>query len=110
MTEIRYRFEDDCHHLQIQGHSGFGGHGGDIVCAAVSMLGQTLLQCLIDAESRGDLKTLRHSRGDGALSAAALPVPAAREPVRVMFETVLTGLEMLAGRYPECVAYRNDSL
>jgi len=84
--------------MRIEGHAGYGEKGKDIVCAATSILAQTLERRLLEA---------------GALLEAApreqeavwqirfwMDTPAAREAVR----TVMTGFGMLASQYPRHVA------
>jgi len=49
MTEIRIlRCGNNICGIEISGHSGYAGHGQDIVCAALSTLTQTLEIGLID--------------------------------------------------------------
>jgi uncharacterized protein YsxB (DUF464 family) len=86
---------------RIHGHAGAGPRGGDIVCAAVSVLARTALQVLSrregitvrgEAPERGVIKMEIDYAGNGKefLSAAGA--------------FLLEGLESVAGEYPEyCV-------
>ena len=53
MTEITFENVPGYFRLKVEGHAGYGcamglPEGHDIVCAAVSAIGQTAAQCMID--------------------------------------------------------------
>ena len=47
MTTVTYYEENDEISVRIKGHAGYDEKGSDIVCAAISTLGQTLLAYLM---------------------------------------------------------------
>lgn len=78
---------DDVHHLTIRGHAGYGATGHDIVCAAVSILYETLLDAVDgkytgeDGAGRAEIYCERDEQTDAA------------------FDFVLRGLTLLSQRY-----------
>ena len=88
--------------LELNGHAGAGEHGHDIVCAAESMLTQALLQTLM--EMNGEKKLWLEWTGSAAagyLKTEAAPTEGHRAEVRACFRMCVTGLRMLAEKYPE---------
>jgi uncharacterized protein len=90
-----------------EGHSGYGRHGEDIVCAAISVLTQTALLslnkvCKIrekDIEFRlkdGYLKVMLK----GGLGAKA------RENANLVLETMVVGLESIVEEYPDFITLK----
>ena len=100
MTTITYK--PYC--LEIQGHAGYAIAGQDIVCAGISTLFFTLIEVLArDA----DLKERPHVRmGDGEAEVTVTPDPKHRDKTDAVFETVVTGLRMMAEKYPEHVVFK----
>ncbi|MCL2741937.1 MAG: ribosomal-processing cysteine protease Prp [Oscillospiraceae bacterium] len=94
--------------VEIRGHAGYAPKGGDIVCAAVSALGYTLVNALIRIvgsadyeEGRGGALTCRMPGGlDEAMEGKA----------RTVVETVVAGLESVRdnGEYSRYVAIRHE--
>lgn len=82
--------------LTAKGHAGYGPLGRDVVCAAVSILTQTLAECLLRQESKGSVAdvSLKLEPGDAEIrwkgEAECLPA-------------IETGFELLNGSYPEYV-------
>ena len=97
MTNIRYDERNMV--LELKGHAGYGPKGTDIVCAAVSVLIQTLVKNLIKFSDYGwyileyDLEegdAYIHCRVNGYFSF-----------VVEMFRFTMEGLKMLAEEYPK---------
>ncbi len=86
--------------LTITGHAHFAPHGEDIVCAACSILGHSLLCSLASLK---ELKTAAEAE-DGLLSICAEPHPAAH----AMFLMVWAGFQSLAQHYPKNVCVRGE--
>lgn len=105
MTTIRY-FEDDgrCY-LHVSGHAEYSPGGMDIVCSAVSMLVCTLAACLEDEEGRGNLKDRQADLRSGEVNLEWEPEDFAAGRVRAIWETVETGLSLLAENYPANVEW-----
>lgn len=91
--------------LTAEGHAGFNKKGGDIVCAAVSVLCFTLLECVKDEQSSGRAKIIRSAVSDGSFTLEAEPYDFARERFNAIFETVLSGLWLIAEQYPDYVKF-----
>ena len=78
-----------------------GGLAG--VCAAVSALAFTLLNCLKDEEAQGTVKLKREIVRDGYFCVEAHALGGSDEKTEIIFNTVLTGLYAVADEYPEYV-------
>ena len=103
MTTVCYRRYYDGHLLIIDGHAGSGAKGEDIVCAAVSALAFTLLNCLKDEEAQGTVKLKREIVRDGYFCVEAHALGDSEERIEIITDTVLTGLYAVAEEYPEYV-------
>lgn len=82
--------------FEISGHSGYSEAGSDIVCAAISVLGQTALLGLLDY----DEKHVQYSIDDGALTVHVMKdgiVPQA------ILHTMELGLKEISKQYSEYV-------
>ncbi|NMB34817.1 MAG: ribosomal-processing cysteine protease Prp [Firmicutes bacterium] len=89
--------------LEIRGHALFAPQGGDIVCAAVSILAQTVVFALKDLVRLDFPAKIK----EGYLSVSA---PAAMEKKKadkffLLMETMLLGLREIAFSYPDYVDY-----
>lgn len=104
MTAITCHEYYDRYLFIAEGHSGFGKKGEDIVCAAVSALCFTLLETLRDEQSSQHLILKRDVVNDGYICIEAEPFSFAAERIQAIFDTVFTGLLMLAEKYPEYVS------
>lgn len=77
--------------LTLRGHGGLGPRGGDILCAAVSILTETLAACLPPEDV---------TLGDGYARFAC------RDPSHPALRYTLTGLRLLADAYPDHIQIR----
>ena len=82
--------------LTAAGHAGYRD-GEDIVCSAVSILGFTLMNRL-ERFSMGDRLDVFYE--PGRLEVTARPEETDRERIEGVFETILTGYDLLAQSYP----------
>ena len=103
LTRVFHREYYDRVVITIEGHTGFAQRGSDIVCAAVSALVCTLLNCLRDEESAGRLRFITNIVRDGFVSLEVEYFDFAQERCSAITETCLTGLGLLAEEYPEYV-------
>lgn len=94
MTRARFDCAAGEYTLRVTGHAGFRP-GNDIVCAAVSALVCALAVALDALEA--DVTALRMEPGDVTIAARA------GGGVETAFLVARTGLELLAGAYPENV-------
>lgn len=84
--------------LKISGHAGYAERGKDIVCAAVTALACTLEKCI---EKTGE-GCCEWKKGETCFTATGT------ENLRPCFETVVTGLQLLAEEFPDYVNIRSD--
>ena len=78
-----------------------------MVCAAVSMLAQSLMQGVIDESKRGHIAKIKHNDlnvHDGAVSVEVTTTEEGFQSVLGMFSTVATGCALLASQYPDNVS------
>ena len=103
MTGIFYREYRDSFIIIAEGHAGFSQKGSDIVCAAVSVLAFTLLNCIKNAESDKLLVVRREIVRDGYFCVEAEPFDFARDKVETIFDTCFAGFSLLADEYPSYI-------
>ena len=108
MIEVVYR--PDKKDVRVKGHAEYDEKGRDIVCAAVSMSFYTLANALIKApkewfKKEPDLADSLASK-TGVSHIKCTPAKGYEEYVTLMYETVLTGIELLATSYPDNVRLR----
>lgn len=97
MTRIKYDEQNIV--LEVTGHAGYGPHGADIVCAAVSILVQTLVKNLIKFSDHG-WYTLEYDLSAGN-AYVHCKVNGYFSLVVEMFRFTMEGLKMLAEEYPK---------
>ena len=93
MTTITYYEQGDEISIDISGHAGFAEEGSDIVCSAISMLGQTLLAYL-DTDNEKFAYGIKH----GHIWAYAKGTN-----VRTAFHVIMAGYHLLEINYPDYV-------
>lgn len=93
MTTVTYFEQNDEMSIEIKGHAGHNKKGEDVVCSAISMLGQTLLSYL-----NVDHDKFNYSMKDGLIWAYAKGIN-----VRTALNVVMTGYYLLETNYPEHV-------
>ncbi len=101
MTRVLFREYYDKSVITVEGHSGFDERGKDIVCAGISTLLCTLINCLRDEESAGRIKLLRDIVRDGYICFEIEYFDYAKERTKAITETCVSGLYMLSEQYPE---------
>ena len=84
--------------LEISGHAEYAEKGKDIVCAAVTALAGTLERCMEEAGEG----SCEWKEGEICFTASGT------ENLRPCFETVVTGLQLLAEEFPDYVNIRSD--
>lgn len=101
MIQVTYNEVGDEMILRAEGHAGFAPKGKDIVCAAVSVLMQTLAYS-VDADNTGNTFELSDGKNGNRLTVQA--------PMSVLnrnkFDLVVEGLIRLAENYPENVQFK----
>ena len=101
MIQVTYNEVGDEMILRAEGHAGYAEKGKDIVCAAVSVLMQTLAYS-VDAGNTGNTFELSDGKNGNRLTVQA--------PMSVLnrdkFDLVVEGLIRLAENYPENVQFK----
>ena len=93
MTTVTYFEQNDEISVEIKGHAGYGKKDEDIVCAAISILGQTLLAYL----------NVNHNKYDYILREGYIWAYAKGINVRMALNVIMTGFYLLSRDYPEHV-------
>ena len=106
MTNITVEKKGDRHILHIEGHAGYGTHGNDIVCAAVSILGYTWLNELLIREERKQVKNVSYEEDNGNL---LIEFSGGDNAVNTAYETILTGFEALQQNYSENITLKRGA-
>ncbi len=95
---IKILYEGKNMKLEISGHAEYAEKGKDIVCAAVTALACTLERCM---EKAGE-GSCEWKEGETCFTASGT------ENLRPCFETVVTGLQLLAEEFLDYVNIRSD--
>lgn len=93
--------------VKAKGHAGAGKYGQDIVCAAVSVLMQTLANEVEEAARVGTVVLGAVAHGDGWMKVEVTPTRESCNMVEAWVELVQDGLVLLQREYPENVRYIN---
>mgnify|MGYP004652100303 FL=1 len=89
--------------VKAEGHAGAGEYGQDIVCAAVSVLLQTLANEVVEAARAGLLAVGVVAHGDGWMKVEMTPTAQTQDMAEAWVELVQDGIDTLAESYPENV-------
>jgi uncharacterized protein YsxB (DUF464 family) len=103
LTKVIYREYYDRTLLIVDGHSGFGEAGEDIVCAGISTMVGAFINSILDEEGNERLKLHRKIIRDGYVCVEIEKFDFSRERITGMLEGFLTGFLMLAENYPDYV-------
>lgn len=101
MTTVKYDRDDLA--IEIKGHSGCGKAGQDLVCAAVSILMWTLVDCVM-ADSAYNARWVK--KEETPLSAVrCYPDKRVKSRCLVIMDTIADGFSLLAAHYPQFVKF-----
>lgn len=89
--------------VKAEGHAGAGEYGQDIVCAAVSVLLQTLANEVTEAARAGLLAVGVVAHGDGWMKVEMTPTAQTQDMAEAWVELVQDGIDTLTESYPENV-------
>lgn len=89
--------------VKAEGHAGAGEYGQDIVCAAVSVLLQTLANEVTEAARAGLLAVGVVAHGDGWMKVEMTPTAQTQDMAEAWVELVQDGIDTLAESYSENV-------
>lgn len=88
------------HVLTVSGHAYSGTAGQDLVCAAASMLAQTLAANVQNLEAEGSVLEMNVQLGEGAAEIRCTPCSRYRAVVSLVYDTICMGFRLLARDYP----------
>jgi uncharacterized protein YsxB (DUF464 family) len=90
--------------MTVEGHSGHGKKGSDIVCSACSILAYTLAG-IVESEKENDsfMKEPTIEMKDGKITIECEPKPAHYNEILHAFYVVETGYNLLKHNYPDNV-------
>lgn len=101
---VKVRVSRDMMRLEMDGHAGAERVNGiDEVCAAASILAQTLGQTGAACIDRGEAAHMEYAFEDGHALVDILPVEGKREIIADKVQVILTGFALLAEYRPECI-------
>lgn len=87
--------------ISIRGHAGYAEHGKDIICAAVSVLADTL--ALSMKRLTKDIVTIDF--GDGMMD---IKFEGRSRRGKVLVDSFIVGVTAIADEYPDYVCVRDD--
>ena len=82
--------------ITIQGHSGYAASGSDIVCAGVSALFQTMIKATLDLTDDKIIYNVNPGFSDVVYNTLS-------EKAKILKESFLIGISMMAQAYPDYV-------
>lgn len=110
MTRICIEQTELCARISIHGHAGYAKAMGlpagcDIVCAAVSFLGQVAARRILQLAEENKVEVQMFSMQDGSLEMKAVPcTETGRMDLDGILRTVRTGGEMLKEAYADFIS------
>lgn len=91
--------------VSIEGHAGSAEAGHDLVCASVSILAYTLSSLLKSMDENKQVHNISIDMANGEALISCEPAEEYFHPVRLVFDTICTGFDLLAQEYPENVNF-----
>jgi uncharacterized protein YsxB (DUF464 family) len=98
-------YHRDLNRLEMEGHAQSGDVGHDLVCASASILAYTLASFVENMRGAGQTKhpTIKLSDGHALIDCNA--PNRYKGSVKLAFDTVCAGFELLARDYPDNISY-----
>lgn len=90
--------------VTVQGHAGSSEEGHDLVCSAVSALTYTLAENVNGLGGLAQDVVIRLEPGNAEIGCRA--EPEYKAVVQLIFDTVVTGFQLIAGKYPQFAAVK----
>lgn len=103
MTHIELIREGNRTEISILGHADYCAQGPDIVCAAVSTLSGTFVQCLNDLEEDGKLWLYEADVLSGCVKIKVEPKGEAIKQTNQIIDVIMTGYLLLENKYKDYV-------
>ena len=102
MIDVVYN-QKDCE-VTIKGHAMSGECGHDTVCAAAAILAYTLAANVESAADMCDSENINLSEGEAVIKCT--PKPEYSIAVKLMFQNICVGYELLSINFPENISYK----
>lgn len=110
MTKIIISAQDNAYDICVCGHADKVNSGeGNILCAAVSMLAQTMIQMLRDMESKEIIKH-KEQITDGMVRLICVIEEEHKKYVKGVISTIETGFLLLQEKYAENIVVVGDGV
>lgn len=102
MIKIGIERQGDTYTVTMEGHAGFKEAGKDIVCAGLSTLAFTLINCLEHLQERERVEEFDYILRDGMIKAT---FTGDSTELLATLETIEIGFLMMAENYPKNILY-----
>lgn len=93
------------HKIEVSGHARSGEEGRDLVCAACSILVQTIASNVLNWAAAEHIRQPGVSIGKGFAQICCVPQTRYEAQIRLVLDALCCGFELLAGDYPEYIRY-----
>ena len=93
------------HRLTVEGHAHSGEPGHDLVCAAASALAYTLAGNVANMADNGQVRAPVMKLEPGMAEVWCNPATRYKATVKLVFDSVCIGFELLALNYPDYISY-----
>lgn len=98
-------YHRDYYRLTIEGHAQSAEKGHDLVCASATILAYTLAQFVKNMKDAGQVRYPTLELKDGYTLIDCNPPNRISNSVKLAFDTVCAGFELLARDYPDNISY-----
>lgn len=105
MTKINIKRQGDSYEITLEGHAGFREAGKDIVCAGISTLAFTLINCLKNLKEREQVDDFSFIQRDGMLN---ISFTGGSTELRTTWETINIGFLMLEKNFSEFISISGE--
>jgi uncharacterized protein YsxB (DUF464 family) len=89
----------------MEGHAHSAEKGHDLVCASATILAYTLAQFVKNMKDAGQVYYPTIELTDGHTTISCSPPKRIQSSVKLAFDTVCAGFELLARDYPDNISY-----
>ena len=98
-------YHRDYNRLTMEGHAQSAEKGHDLVCASASILAYTLAKFVENMKEAGQVYYPTIELTEGHTLIACNPPNRIKNSVKLAFDTVCAGFELLARDYPDNISY-----
>lgn len=102
---IQVVYHRDFYRLTVKGHAHSGEAGHDLVCASASILAYTLASQVANLNADGKVNRAIVQLNPGDTEVACTPYNRYKASVKLIFDSICAGFELLARNYPEFLTY-----